>query len=1196
MDARTLEGRLADIIGRDIRFFNEAGKDGAWKNGYTQNGVIYINAQAKKPVAWVVGHELTHNVEHSKIYDSLKKLAQKEMGLNWSMRVQSRLDASARIAQKLGDDSVRLTNPADAEREIVADFFADRLLSAEAAIRRVCEYEPVTARNIRDYIKSLLRKLGGKETTLERALTLYNKALKDVAAKAQADAEGRMRLKGTEAQKQESGLRLGGERQYSAEDEEYLAAVEAGDMETAQRMVDEAAKAAGYETLQMYHGSGNIGKNQDGRAFSKFDMDASQGEIFMTDSIDVAESYTPNTTIRHPGQTLRNKAAETERKQKQRKIQRWMQKWLDIFDGKTTGNKYEIAAINDAILSGDKSYNSLHKWLKRWANSTEFGQEVQYDWFDAGVDLLNQTSSKLKIMMEADLEFPEELVRYDTWDNPKEKRPGGVYQVYAMMNKPLIIEGSGKRWNRLNTPYGNTTREVTNYAKNHDYDSVIFHEIDDVGPAAMWASLAKGEDWEGLPDPGNVYVVFDAGQIKSSDPVVYDDNGNVIPLSERFNRVNEDIRYSAEDSDDEYRQAPGTEALDKLGIRLAGSKGKYHQAELPLERDKAAKELMKATKKAEKKLKATKAEKEFAAGIAAGIYEERDIPFSMNKDTVATLADYYAAEESFKANMLAEVRGRINAEYQDEAEELLANVDHFKKLSMLMLNERTPDRSFRAMFGPTQGKAIFDWLIRPVQMNEAAKTRWHQEQLDKVRQFEDSKGKTRALTRAESELTMLVMEGKAAAAAVADMEKKGLDAKGIRNAAENIRNGEDEADAAWEFGLKDKERELARNYARWMDTQEKLKNADSTIIEHAAEAYSKIFDEFYDAINDFLVAHGYEPIGYIKGYAPHMQPEETQSLLEKAFDKMGISLGNDKAQGLPASIAGETAYFKPNKRWDPYFLHRTGTQAEYDIEKAYQSYVGYLSDILFHTDDIMRVRNMERMIRKTYASDEIKENLDWIQEIRNSPSEERLGMLRDAGKIGKTTILSGSEVNDKLDEWEEEQFNALKEDRQYNNLVMWLSNYANILAGKQSFADRGWEYSLGRNSLNFANRLQAAFQRSLVAGSLTSALNQTAQLPMIKAELGDRWYYAALKDIITGQTRGFWKDSDFLTGKHGVDMLYTDNYDKFISALFKPSTVVDNIVSTTAVRGAFLKAIHQGQSYSEAMRTADDFGRKVMGF
>lgn len=37
-------------------------------------------------------------------------------------------------------------------------------------------------------------------------------------------------------------------------DEEYLAAVEAGDMETAQQMVDEVARAAGY-TVKAYHGS-----------------------------------------------------------------------------------------------------------------------------------------------------------------------------------------------------------------------------------------------------------------------------------------------------------------------------------------------------------------------------------------------------------------------------------------------------------------------------------------------------------------------------------------------------------------------------------------------------------------------------------------------------------------------------------------------------------------------------------------------------------------------------------------------------------------------------------------------------------------------------------------------------------------------------------------------------------------------------
>ena len=33
-------------------------------------------------------------------------------------------------------------------------------------------------------------------------------------------------------------------------------------------------------------------------------------------------------------------------------------------------------------------------------------------------------------------------------------------------------------------------------------------------------------------------------QLKSADPITYDDNGNVIPLTERFNQKNDDIRYS----------------------------------------------------------------------------------------------------------------------------------------------------------------------------------------------------------------------------------------------------------------------------------------------------------------------------------------------------------------------------------------------------------------------------------------------------------------------------------------------------------------------------------------------------------------------------------------------------------------------------------------------------------------------------
>ena len=45
-----------------------------------------------------------------------------------------------------------------------------------------------------------------------------------------------------------------------------------------------------------------------------------------------------------------------------------------------------------------------------------------------------------------------------------------------------------------------------------------------------------------------IALVRDATQLKSADPVTYDDNGNVIPLSERFNAENEDIRWSVSPS------------------------------------------------------------------------------------------------------------------------------------------------------------------------------------------------------------------------------------------------------------------------------------------------------------------------------------------------------------------------------------------------------------------------------------------------------------------------------------------------------------------------------------------------------------------------------------------------------------------------------------------------------------------------
>jgi hypothetical protein len=55
-------------------------------------------------------------------------------------------------------------------------------------------------------------------------------------------------------------------------------------------------------------------------------------------------------------------------------------------------------------------------------------------------------------------------------------------------------------------------------------------------------------------DGGIVAVVRDSSQIKSADPVTYDEQGNVIPLSQRFKAESNDIRYMPEVTDEQIRE------------------------------------------------------------------------------------------------------------------------------------------------------------------------------------------------------------------------------------------------------------------------------------------------------------------------------------------------------------------------------------------------------------------------------------------------------------------------------------------------------------------------------------------------------------------------------------------------------------------------------------------------------------------
>lgn len=649
----------------------------------------------------------------------------------------------------------------------------------------------------------------------------------------------------------------------------------------------------------------------------------------------------------------------------------------------------------------------------------------------------------------------------------------------------------------------------------------------------------------------------------------------------------------------------GTEALQDLGIKIENSAGLYQNVEQMIENDKAAKKIQREIRRAEKRLSVTPKEKSYAAGIAAGIYDADDIPSRMNASKVMELADYYTAEQAMKSDTIPMQRQDISQNLRAQAAELFKDTgnDTFEKKyekalfspkGGLALYHRTPQRSMRAIFGWEQGQKINEAIFEPVYVNEQERKRFVNRMHDEVRRFEDKNGKQAALTEKERALTQLVIEGKAVAELVAASDMK----EQLIHAAENLKAGGEMTDVSQEFGLHDKEaRDLARRYADWLQTQEDLTgtDVDQTKVEHAVEAYRTLYDKFYKAINHFLVAHGYEPIGFIKGYAPHFQPEAESGKLEKALKSIGVDLGAE-AGSLPASIAGLTKAFKPNKRYNPFFQHRAGKSTEYDVEKGFEKYVDYLSDVLYHTDDIMRVRAAVKYFREEYGPDEISAEISRAESLRFAPKEAKESFLKSAGLLTNTSDLSYADLSAKMEEYVEGLFDSIKKTSKYSDLTVWLDDYANKLAGKQLFSDRDMEREVGRTSLNVGRKLNKMFARANVAGNLSSSLNQTAQLPMIAGEIGPKYVIKAVNDIIAGKTKGDFADqSDFLTEKNGIDYLTSDKGSKITSALFWPLERMDYLISSIAVRGKYRKELDAGRSPKEAMKAADRWARDIMG-
>ncbi len=227
----------------------------------------------------------------------------------------------------------------------------------------------------------------------------------------------------------------------SETDQAYMEAVESGDVETQQRMVDEAAKAAGYDIdKKLYHGTS-----------ARFEIPRTNNNIalYLTDDIDTAESFA---------------------------------------DASEEGGRFtKVDDIESALV--------------------------------------------LSVYIKGDIFNPSE--------------DADIQRITGNVNKGAISElASGD--------YGFNVYEKYN----------IFRGLKKVGYSGHYET----EGWGSSLD---TVAMYDATQIKSADPIAYDPDGNVIPLSERFQSDNPDINYSIIDNPDAERVEAQAEAGPPEPVEVA---------------------------------------------------------------------------------------------------------------------------------------------------------------------------------------------------------------------------------------------------------------------------------------------------------------------------------------------------------------------------------------------------------------------------------------------------------------------------------------------------------------------------------------------------------------------------------------------------------------------------------------------------
>ena len=579
-------------------------------------------------------------------------------------------------------------------------------------------------------------------------------------------------------------------------------------------------------------------------------------------------------------------------------------------------------------------------------------------------------------------------------------------------------------------------------------------------------------------------------------------------------------------------------AKDLLGLAIPQS------AEEALELSKEVKKLRGRVQYVMNKNLLTAEDQKIVGALLRGDISEEAVRKMKNSKGIL---DVYEAKAAYDARMLTLRAWRMQNK-QRMLDEVDADLDAAKfdqwadKGSGWGYSTETPERNFADVMrkipgGDVLAKEFNNKYIYKIKQNESERKNFILEIQERVKKLDISEKVMRGNADSEAYAVQLLGEAQENAEML-----KGQDAEAKKD---------------------------GKTYEEWLAVIQKLKadnpNMDFAKIDKAITEFHKIYDELLDMINQVRVQFGYDPVSYRRGYFPHFTENE-ESILARFGRELGFT---GTVSPLPTTINGLTSRFRPGIRYFKNANERLGYATAYNAIKGLDLYLDTASDVIFHTEDVQRMRALETQIRYRASDEGIRQQMDAIKANNTLDPDKQQQLIDELSKNGRTRM---------------------------SHMAAWLTQYTNVLAGKRTDLDRKLEEIIPQKIYNFMRKAQQRVGANMVAANIGSAVTnfipltqawaQTSTVNMMKG----MWY--TLANYV--QADGLDQQSVFINNRSGYHGLSQSSMDKASEIAGWVMEKIDGFTTGSIVRARVIENMQRGMSQQSALEEADQFASGIM--